>query len=270
LVPALREIWVAVPDVPVAVNVTGLPPSPPEVAVKVFVPAVVPNTHEFSAAIPDEFVTTEAPVGDEIEPPPAVTANTTVTPATGFVPSVTSTDGAVATAAPATAVWPLPAFAAMVVAALAFPVAVNVTGLPVKPAAAAVTEFDPAEPPRRHAARAAIPDPLVLTVNGPATRPPPLLIWPAPEATVKVTVTPTTGLPAPSFTTTDGGVVTDVETVALCPVPPLSAICVAVPDASVTVDETVVRPELAKAIVSEPADPLIERPANVATPLAFV
>jgi hypothetical protein len=105
LVPALREICVAVPGLPVAVKVSGLPASTPDVAVSVLLPAVVPSTHELKAAMPDAFVTTVLPVGDEIEPPPVATANATLTPATGLLlPSRTKTDGAVATALPAVAV----------------------------------------------------------------------------------------------------------------------------------------------------------------------
>src|SRR5204862_143712 len=43
---------VAAPAVPWAVNVTGLPDSVPDVAVSVFVPAVVLKVHEVAAAIP--------------------------------------------------------------------------------------------------------------------------------------------------------------------------------------------------------------------------
>src|ERR1043166_7821944 len=118
--------------------------------VLLFVPAVVPSTHEPRAAMPLAFVTTVVPLGEEIAPPPVATANTTLTPATGLVPSVTSTDGAVATAAPTAAVWlSPPATLLSVVAVPAVPVAVKVTGLPVRPATAAVNVFAPALPPDR-------------------------------------------------------------------------------------------------------------------------
>jgi hypothetical protein len=91
--------------VPVAVNVSGLPAKTPDVAVSVLEPAVVPSTHELKAAMPDAFETTVLPLGDEIEPPPVATANTTLTPDTGLLlASRTKTDGAVATALPAIAV----------------------------------------------------------------------------------------------------------------------------------------------------------------------
>src|SRR5256885_10443399 len=68
------------------------------VTVLLFVPVVVPKTHELSAAMPELFVTTVEPLGDDIFPPPASTARITLTPWTGFVPSVTRTDGAGVTA----------------------------------------------------------------------------------------------------------------------------------------------------------------------------
>jgi hypothetical protein len=88
------------------VNVSGLPVSVPEVAVTLLllVPTVGPKTHELNAAMPNAFVTTVLPLGDEIEPLPDATAKTTLTPDTGLVPSVTSTEGAVATAVPTVAV----------------------------------------------------------------------------------------------------------------------------------------------------------------------
>jgi hypothetical protein len=102
LLPALSAICVAAPAVPVAVKVSGLLVNDPDAAVIELLPAVVPSTHELSAAIPEAFVTTVLPLGDEIEPPPVATANTTLTPDFGLPPaSVTSTEGAVATAIPA-------------------------------------------------------------------------------------------------------------------------------------------------------------------------
>jgi hypothetical protein len=102
--PAFSAIWVAAPAAPVAVKVSGLLVSDPDVAVIVLLPAAVPKTHELNAAMPEAFVTTVLPLDDEIEPPPLATAKVTLTPETGFVPSVTSTDGAVDTAVPVVAV----------------------------------------------------------------------------------------------------------------------------------------------------------------------
>src|SRR5881398_3442141 len=80
-----------------------------------------------------------------IVPFPGATANVTATPATGFpFASFTSTDGGVLTTVPAVADWLVALFAAMVAAAPAVPVAVNVTGLPVKVPELAVNVFEPA------------------------------------------------------------------------------------------------------------------------------
>jgi hypothetical protein len=97
------------------VNVTGEPVSPEAVAVIVFAPAVVPSVHDPTVAMPEEF---EVVVNDVPDPPPVATAKVTDRLATGLpAASVTRTDGAVATAEPAVAVWLLPAFTAMVAAA---------------------------------------------------------------------------------------------------------------------------------------------------------
>src|SRR5206468_6871309 len=134
------------PAVPVAVNVTGLPVSEPEVAVSVFDPAVVPSVQLVTAAIPFAPVVTGA-VGFTV-PPPDATANVTEAPGTGLSNwSCTMTEGAIATAAPAVAVWLLPALTAICEALAAVPVAVNVTGLPVRPVAVAVSVFVPAVVP---------------------------------------------------------------------------------------------------------------------------
>jgi hypothetical protein len=108
---------VAAPAVPVAVNVVEIAGSLPViVAVNVFAPAVAPNVHAGDVATPDAFVVTVAGVPND--PPPVATANVTDTPATGLLfTSRTSTLGAVATAAPATAVWSFPASIAICVAA---------------------------------------------------------------------------------------------------------------------------------------------------------
>ena len=93
--------FVAVPGLPVAVNVTGEPDSDPDVVVRVFAPAVVPSVHEVTAATPDAFVVADPPTTD---PPPMATANVTDTLGTALpAASVTNTLGAVDTAAPAVA-----------------------------------------------------------------------------------------------------------------------------------------------------------------------
>jgi hypothetical protein len=91
------------PAVPVAVNVTGLPESDPDVAVSVFVPAVGLSVHEVSVAMPSVPVLT-AVVG-AIVPLPAAGVNVTATLATGLpFASFTITDGGAPTAVPAGAV----------------------------------------------------------------------------------------------------------------------------------------------------------------------
>src|SRR5207253_10278505 len=121
-------IFRSAPAVPVAVNVTGLPDNVPDVAVSVFCPAVALSVQLPTVATPLAFVVWLPPV---IVPFPGATANVTATPATGFpFASFTITDGGVLTAVPAVADWLVALFAAMVAAAPAVPVAVNVTGLP--------------------------------------------------------------------------------------------------------------------------------------------
>src|SRR6185437_3992196 len=71
---------VPVPAVPVALNVTGLPPpeNPVAVAVSEFPPAVVPRVHEPMDAMPvAPVVVGLVPVSD---PPPVTTAKVTDTP----------------------------------------------------------------------------------------------------------------------------------------------------------------------------------------------
>ena len=142
MVPGVADTrdWLASgpPAVPVAVKITGLPLSPFEVAVRVFMPVVVPRVHEVTVAMPLALVAT-AVVGTTA-PPPETTANVTETPATGLPNwSRTTTDGSVATAVPTVADWPLPALTAMLPASPAVPVAVNRTVLPARPLAVAVS-----------------------------------------------------------------------------------------------------------------------------------
>src|SRR5207253_1466044 len=134
--------------------------------------------------------------------------------------SCTITDGGVATAVPTAAAWLLPAFNAIWVAAPAAPVAVNVTGLPVRPVAVAVREFGPAVVLSVHDVSAATPLAFVRTgVVG--------LTLPLPAAGANVTETPATGLLNWSRTITAGGVGTGVPTVPVWLLPALGAIDVA-------------------------------------------
>src|SRR5690606_2632884 len=117
--------WDAAAGVPVALKVTGLPPRLPEVAVRVFAPAVLPRVQLPTVAMPLAPVTWLSPVAD---PPPLATAKVTATPLTGFPDaSLTSTLGAVGRAVATVAVWPSPAFAAIVAAGPAVRVMVPLT-----------------------------------------------------------------------------------------------------------------------------------------------
>src|SRR5579859_1676081 len=150
----LAELMTAAePVVPVAVNVTGLPPpvNPVAVAVIELGPTVLPRIHEPIVAIPDELVVVGfVPVSD---PLPVTTAKVTVTPETGLLlTSVTRTEGAMATELPAVADCPSPALIDIFAAPPTVPVAVKVTGLPppANPVAVAVIVFAPATVPSVH------------------------------------------------------------------------------------------------------------------------
>jgi hypothetical protein len=102
------------PAVPVAVKVTGEPESPVAVADIVLAPAAAPSVHDPTDALPEAFVVV---VRDVPEPPPDATVKVTDVPDTALPPeSVTTTDGATATADPTVADCPFPARAASVTA----------------------------------------------------------------------------------------------------------------------------------------------------------
>src|SRR5262249_28053584 len=115
------EILAAAPAVPVAVNVTGLPPpaKPVAVAVREFDPTVVPSVQEPMVAMPvTPVVVGFVPVR---EPPPVATAKLTVTPKTGLVlASAPGPAGPAAPADPAVALCPSPAEAEIFAAAPGF------------------------------------------------------------------------------------------------------------------------------------------------------
>src|SRR5438874_1292324 len=93
---------VAVPAVPVAVKVTGLPliPDPSALAVSVSGPAVELSVQEVAAAMPSDPVGTGV-VGVTV-PLPAAVANVTATPGTGLpLASLTITAGGERTGVPA-------------------------------------------------------------------------------------------------------------------------------------------------------------------------
>src|SRR5205823_1138608 len=196
LVGLFAAIVAAAPAVPVAVKVTGLPESDPDAAVSVFGPAVGLSVQEVRAAIPSVPVLT-AVVGVTV-PLPAAGVNVTATPSTGFpFASFTITDGGALTTVPAQADSLVGLFAAIVAAAPAVPVDVNVTGLPLKPVDVAARVFAPAAV-LIHDALPVSPSLPVLTALVPVT-------VPLPAATANVTATPATGFPFASFTITDGG-----------------------------------------------------------------
>src|SRR5947208_12087088 len=83
----------ALPAVPVAMKVTGLPVSPDAAAVSVFAPTVVLRVQLPTVAMPPASVVWLAPV---MLPFPGVTAKVTATPDTGLpLASLTITDGGI-------------------------------------------------------------------------------------------------------------------------------------------------------------------------------
>src|SRR5207302_10218458 len=160
LVALFAAIVSAVPAVPVALKVTGLPLKPVEVAVSVFGPAVALNVQLPTVATPLPFVVWLPPV---IVPFPGATANVTATPVTGFpLASFTITEGGELTAVPAVADWLVALFAASVAAAPAVAVALKVTG---DPAPVACTVCVPAAVPTVQVV-VAMPLPLRVDVVG--------------------------------------------------------------------------------------------------------
>src|SRR5205807_576825 len=250
------------PAVPVAVNVTGLPVSDPEVAVNVFEPAVALSVQLPTVAMPLPLVVWLPPV---IVPFPGATANVTATPVTGFpFASLTITDGGELTAVPAVAAWLVGLFAAIVAAAPAVPVAVNVTGLPESEPEVAVRVLLPTVGLSVQLPTVATPLVLVVWV-------PPVIV-PFPGATANVTVTPVTGFPFASLTITDGGALTAVPAVADWLVGLFAAIVAPAPAVPVAVNVTglpVSDPDVA-VNVFEPAVALSVQLPTVAMPLPLV
>jgi hypothetical protein len=228
LSPAFFASEAAAPAPDVAVKVTTL--SDPEVALRVFVPATGPSVHEPTVAMPAAFVDAVTPVTD---PPPDTTAKVTDTPDVGLpLTSLTITDGGIATALPATALWLSPAFFASEAAAPAVDVAVNATG--VRPPKVALTTLVPVVGPSVHEPTVAMPAAFVDAV-APVTDPPP-------DTTAKVTDTPDAGLPLASLTMTDGGIGTALPATALWLSPAFFASEAAAPAVDVAVNATGVRP----------------------------
>src|SRR5437016_4299712 len=127
LVALFAAIVAAPPAVPVAVKVTGLPESDPDVAVKVFEPAVALNVQLPTVATPLVLVVWLPPV---IVPFPGATANVTATPTTGFpFASLTITDGGALTAVPTVADWLVALFSSVEPTSAPHPLTMHVTGL---------------------------------------------------------------------------------------------------------------------------------------------
>jgi hypothetical protein len=211
----------AAPALAEAVNVTGLPfgTAPVAVTVLLLVPALLPRVQLVSAATPFASVFTTAGLAGLIVPAPPVTVKVTATPCFGLPKaSVTRTDGGAATGIPTVPAWLVALPAAIVFAAAAVPVAVNVTGLPVETEAEAVIVFVPALVPSVQLVNVATPAASVLTAAGLAgdDEPPPPVI-------TNATATPATPFPLMSVTFTEGGAATAVPTVALCVVTELAA-----------------------------------------------
>src|SRR6266576_3718716 len=204
LLPASIVICVAPPTVPFTVNVTVVaPPLSVAVAVVVCAPGVKPNVRVV-VACPAALVTELVGL---TEPPPVAAAQVTVTPPTGFpLPSVIKTSCGVASVVPTSPLRLSPENFAIVVAAPTVAVAVKVTGLPDSWGdVVAVSVWVPAVAPSVQVVAAAMPLPSVSTgVTG--------VTLPLPGAAANVTVTPPTGLPLMSRTTTDGAMVTAVPT----------------------------------------------------------
>jgi hypothetical protein len=156
----------------------------------------------------------------------------------------------------------LPALRAIVVAALAVPVAVNVTGLPLRVPEVAVRVLVPAVVPSVQLVTTAIPLLFVVTAVVGTTVPPP-------NATANVTSVPETGLLKASRTITAGAIATAVPTVALWLLPALTAIEAAAAAFTVTVGSWAIATVLIVAeTVFVPAAVELKVPVN--TPLLFV
>src|SRR6185437_2113582 len=234
----------------------------PCVAVAVCAPAVGPSVN-WATAIPVPSVIEVA----GSDPPPEVTAQLTVTPDTGFTPSVTLTESSFGRMARTVSVCPFPPASDMVVAVPLFPKSMKLNGLPVSPADVATTVSGPANEPSVQVPRLATPDPLVVGVV-PVIDP----LRAPPAARANVTDTPDTGLPNWSVTLAPGVVATAVPTVAAWPLVPAAAVRIlALPWFAVAVKLTgePVSPETVPVAPCDPATVPSTRVA-LATPFAPV
>ena len=233
---------------------------------KLSVCAPTPVSARFAnVATPFTAFTVSVPLN--VPPPLAIATVTAAALLVRLLPaSRIATTGCVEKAAPLTA----PAGCVVItncVAAPGVPVALNVTGLPLSPAAVAVTVFAPAVAPSVQLVNVAIPLAFVLTLAGVAGT-----ITPPPTVRVNVTTTPLTGLPPLSVTLTLGGADTAVCTVVDCVTAEFAAIVVAAPVIPVALNVTgLPANEFAVAVtVFAPAAAPSVQLVSVATPLPFV
>ncbi len=153
----------------------------------------------------------------------------------------------------------MPAFTESVPATAAA-VAVNVTGLPVRPVLVAVSVLTCATEPSVQLPAVAIPAASVVAAL-PVTDPPP-------DATANVTATPALGLPCASRTITLGGVDTALPGGAVCPLPAFAAICDAALAVPITTNGVVLEPAEATSCCWPAVVPRVH--CAVATPLSSV
>ena len=232
------------------------------VAVSVFVPAAV----ELNVPVicPPALVVPTGCVS--VLPVAGLTASVTVAPWIGFPLASRTVTVMVLEPAPAVIVAGAAATVdCVVLGPPAVAVAVNVTGLPLSPAAVARSVSTLAVVPSVQEFAAAIPFAPVATGVAGSTVPLSPLV-------ANVTATPATGLANWSRTITEGGVATAVPTVAACPLPAFSAICVAGPAApwAVNVTGLPARPLEDAVRVFVPAVVPSVHDVSAAMPLAFV
>ncbi len=205
----------------VAEKTIGLPVKLPADTETAFAPAAAPKVSVVEAR-PLLLLEVDATVR---LPPPLVTLKVTTVPATGLpLLSVTSTVNGLPNCCPVMPFWPLPLTIISFDAAPdppAKPVAEKLIGLPLNDPAVAVTIFVPAAGPRTNVVEAM---PLLLVTAVPAVSEPP------PALTVKFTVTPETGFPPASVTSTENGKPRAWLTVPDCPLPPIEMRFAAVPE----------------------------------------
>ena len=239
-------------------NVTG---DPAAVACVVCVPARVPSVHVV-VAIPFVFVVEVVGLTD---PLPLAGVQVTVTPATGLPNrSATRTESGVGRVVPTEPVWPSPPAALIWEAPAAVAMMVNVTVVAVPPIVAVALVV--CVPIRRPSVRNVWACPLASVVDVAGSTDPP------PDAAAHVTVTPDTGLPFPSLTSTTCGV---CRRVATCPVrlsPELFTIVAAGPAEPVAVNVTGLPDKVPELTVNvfEPAVALRVQLPTVAMPLPLV